>query len=120
MECTSIKVSYYVCFQVSLTVLDTLHEREMDLTTSLFISMHQIKVTKKKKDFPPGLKKKFQGLDALFNRNDVKCKVFNFFVCVIDESRVIASCLPWPVFIGSILISHCGEVVVLDLWNVLG
>lgn len=76
MECTSIKVSYYVCFQVSLTVLDTLHE------------------TTKKKDFPPGLKKKFQGLDALFNRNDVKCKVFNFFVCVIDESRVIASCLP--------------------------
>lgn len=49
MECTSIKVSYYVCFQVSLTVLDTLHEREMDLTTSLSISMHQIKVTKKKK-----------------------------------------------------------------------
>lgn len=47
MECTSIKVSYYVCFQVSLTVLDTLHEKEMDLTTSLLISMHQIKVTKK-------------------------------------------------------------------------
>lgn len=82
MECTSIKVSYYVCFQVSLTVLDTLHEREMDLTTSLFISMHQIKVTKKK-DFPPGLEKKFQGLDALFNRNDVKCKVFKFF-CVCN------------------------------------
>lgn len=51
MECTSIKVSYYVCFQVSLTVLDTLHEGEMDLTTSLFISMHQIKVSKKKKKF---------------------------------------------------------------------